>query len=91
MISIHLGSNPLVSLLGRWAVPEETVYQAPVTGIAYYLSAPQSLLELKRNPLHVVVYSIFVLSFCTYFSRIWVNISGIGSKDVAKTLMDQEL
>lgn len=91
VISIHLGANPLVSILGRWDTPAETVYQTPVSGIAYYLSAPQSPIELKRNPLHVVVYTVFVLSFCTFFSRIWINISGTGSKDVARTLMDQEL
>ena len=34
---------------------------------------------------------MFVLSSCAFFSRIWIDVSGSSSKDVARQLMDQEL
>lgn len=32
-----------------------------------------------------------MLSSCAFFSRIWIDVSGSSSKDVARQLMDQEL
>ena len=35
--------------------------------------------------------TIFVLSSCAFFSRIWIDVSGSSSRDVARQLIDQEL
>jgi|TARA_B110000305_G_C19390366_1_gene614495 protein transport protein SEC61 subunit alpha len=32
-----------------------------------------------------------VLTSCAFFSRIWIDVSGSSSRDVARQLMDQEL
>ena len=38
-----------------------------------------------------MIYTIFVLASCAFFSRIWIDVSGSSSRDVARQLMDQEL
>jgi protein transport protein SEC61 subunit alpha len=41
--------------------------------------------------LKALIYTVFVLSSCAFFSRIWIDVSGSSSKDVARQLMDQDL
>lgn len=87
-------TNLLVSLIGRW---REMTYQGgqtymiPVGGLAYYLSSPHSFAEVAADPLHALFYIAFVLSSCAFLSKVWINVSGQSSKDVAKQLKQQQL
>ena len=38
-----------------------------------------------------MVYVIFMMGSCAFFSRMWIDISGSSSRDVAKQLMGQDL
>lgn len=42
-------------------------------GIFYYLTAPPTLIDLQRDPVHVFLYIVIVLSACAYFSVIWTR------------------
>jgi len=66
-------------------------HQAPIGGLAYYISPPQSLTSIIQDPIHAVIYTTFVITSCAFFSRIWIDVSGSSSRDVARQLMDQEL
>jgi protein transport protein SEC61 subunit alpha len=66
-------------------------HQAPIGGLAYYISPPQSLTSIMQDPIHAVIYTTFVITSCAFFSRIWIDVSGSSSRDVARQLMDQEL
>jgi len=68
----------VIGLLGKWE------NNTPVGGLSYYVSPPQSILDLKRDPIHVVFYCIFLLLCCAFFSRIWIEVSGTSGKDVAR-------
>ena len=57
----------------------------------YYLSPPSSILELSRDPLHVIIYIVFILTTTAILSKIWIDISGTAAKDVARQLTDQDL
>lgn len=59
-----------------------------VSGIALYLSTPNSFSLLVTDPLRVIVYAIFFLLCCILFSYLWVEISGLNAKKVAKQLYD---
>jgi len=83
--------NFIVSLLGKWQDYDMAGHQAPIGGLAYYISPPQSLYDIQRDPVHAIVYTTFVLSACAFFSRIWIDVSGSSSRDVARQLIDQEL
>jgi len=66
-------------------------HQSPIGGLAYYISPPQSMHDILRDPIHALIYAIFVLSSCAFFSRIWIDVSGSSAKDVVIQLFDQEL
>jgi len=85
-------TNLLVNLLGRWKEFDGGQGQSfPIGGLVYYLSPPTSLSDIATDPLHAVVYIIFILSVCAFFSKTWIEVSGQSAKDVAKQLKDQQM
>jgi protein transport protein SEC61 subunit alpha len=83
--------NFIVSLLGKWQDYDMAGHSAPIGGLAYYISPPQSLYDIQRDPIHAIIYTTFVLCSCAFFSRIWIDVSGSSTRDVVKQLIDQEL
>ena len=83
--------NFIVSLLGKWQDYDMAGHQSPIGGLAYYISPPQSFHDIMRDPIHALIYAVFVLSSCAFFSRIWIDVSGSSAKDVVRQLVDQEL
>lgn len=66
-------------------------HSAPIGGLAYYISPPQSFYDIQRDPVHAMIYIVFVMGSCAFFSRIWIDVSGSSSKDVARQFIEQEL
>ena len=56
-----------------------------VSGLAYYLQVP-SLATVMTNPLGVIVYAVVFIGACILFAWLWVELSNIGPKAVAKQL-----
>lgn len=54
----------------------------PVGGLCYYLSPPESMGAIFEDPIHVIVYIIFMLGSCAFFSKTWIEVSGSSAKDV---------
>jgi protein transport protein SEC61 subunit alpha len=85
-------TNIFVNLFGRWREVEGGQGQSfPVAGLVYYLSPPTSLSDIGADPLHAVVYIIFILSACALFSKTWIEVSGQSARDVARQLKDQQM
>jgi len=85
-------SNFVVNLLGQWQESDFGNSNAiPVGGLAYYLSPPQSLADVYADPIHVVIYIVFVLTSCGAFAKTWIEVSGQSPRDVAKQLRDQQM
>ncbi len=57
-----------------------------VSGIAYLLTPPRSLDMIITEPLHVLVYGVVFIAICILFAVLWVELSNIGPKAVAKQL-----
>jgi len=85
--------NFLIGFLGTWQQMDASYqnHMVPVGGLAYYLSAPHTLSEIMRDPLHTIFYLTFVLASCALFSKTWIEVSGSAPKDVAKQLRDQNM
>merc|ERR1719443_2358444 len=49
------------------------------------------MMEVVEDPLHAVVYLIFILVACAMFSKTWIEVSGSSARDVAKQLRDQQM
>jgi protein transport protein SEC61 subunit alpha len=83
--------NYFVSFLGKWQEYDMAGNSAPVGGLAYYISPPRDFIHIQRDPVHFLLYSIFVMASCAIFSRIWIDVSGQSPKDVCRQLMDQDM
>merc|ERR1719343_1452679 len=84
-------ANLLVNLLGQWQEVEVTGQSIPVGGIAYYISPPNSFMDIWDDPIHALFYMTFVISSCALFSKAWIDVSGTSARDVAKQLKDQQM
>jgi len=91
ILATRFRGNFIVGLLGKWQDYDMAGHQQPIGGLAYYISPPQSLYDLTRDPIHAIVYTIFVLSSCAFFSRIWIDISGSSSRDVARQFIENDM
>ncbi|KAG7229616.1 hypothetical protein INR49_012660 [Caranx melampygus] len=63
----------------------------PVGGLCYYLSPPESFGSVLDDPVHAVIYIVFMLGSCAFFSKTWIEVSGSSAKDVAKQLKEQQM
>ncbi|GAB1285946.1 Protein transport protein Sec61 subunit alpha isoform 2 [Apodemus speciosus] len=86
MLSVRFSGNFLVNLLGQWADVSGggPARSYPVGGLCYYLSPPESMGAIFEDPVHVVVYIIFMLGSCAFFSKTWIEVSGSSAKDQLK-------
>ncbi|VBB31138.1 unnamed protein product [Acanthocheilonema viteae] len=90
MLAAKFGGNILVNLLGTWS--DAGGYRSyPTGGICYYLSPPETLAHVIEDPMHCVVYIVFMLGSCAFFSKTWIDVSGSSAKDVAKQLKEQQM
>mmetsp|Transcript_49805 Transcript_49805/g.100015 ORF Transcript_49805/g.100015 Transcript_49805/m.100015 type:complete len:481 (-) Transcript_49805:2-1444(-) len=85
--------NIIIHILGRWEEPEMSVsgQMRPVGGIAYYISPLNSFAEIVSDPVHALLYIIFILASCALFSKTWIQVSGTSASDVSKQLRDQQM
>ncbi|XP_066952679.1 protein transport protein Sec61 subunit alpha [Macrobrachium rosenbergii] len=94
MLAVKFQGNFFVSLLGVWndpgaGGPGRASY--PVGGLCYYMSPPESFGHVLEDPLHAIIYIVFMLGSCAFFSKTWIDVSGSSAKDVAKQLKEQQM
>lgn len=90
MLHNKFSNNFIIRLLGTWEVSEYTRGQSiPVGGLCYYLSPPASWEQITADPLHMFLYIVFMLGTCALFSRLWIDVSGSSTGDVADRLTKQ--
>ena len=46
---------------------------------------------MQNDPLHAIVYILFILISCAIFSRTWIEVSGSNPREVAQNLKDQRI
>ncbi|MHA1751203.1 MAG: preprotein translocase subunit SecY [Candidatus Helarchaeota archaeon] len=63
--------------------------------ILYFLSPPRGLYELIYYPgqwvIHIIVYTIILIILCVWFSKIWVDVSGIAPRDISQQILNSGL
>merc|ERR1712003_267200 len=90
MLSTRFAGNFFVSLLGVWDASEGGPGRSyPTGGLCYYLSPPESYKGVMADPMHAVLYVVFMLGSCAFFSMTWIDVSGSSAKDVSKQLREQ--
>lgn len=93
MLASRFGGNFFVNLLGVWQDVSAggPARSYPIGGLCYYLSPPESFGSMVGDPIHAVLYIIFMLGSCAFFSKTWIEVSGSSAKDVAKQLKEQQM
>jgi len=90
MLSVKFAGNFFVNLLGVWSdAGGGRAY--PIAGLCYYLSPPESAGHILEDPIHAMLYIVFMLGSCAFFSKTWIDVSGSSAKDVAKQLREQQM
>lgn len=85
MLAVKFQGNIIVNLLGVWSDiggggPARSY---PVGGLCYYLSPPESVGHILQDPIHAILYILFMLGSCAFFSKTWIEISGSSAKAVS--------
>ncbi|KOX69069.1 Protein transport protein Sec61 subunit alpha isoform 2 [Melipona quadrifasciata] len=93
MLAVKFQGNIIVNLLGVWSDiggggPARSY---PVGGLCYYLSPPESVGHILQDPIHAILYILFMLGSCAFFSKTWIEVSGSSAKAVAKQLKEQQM
>ncbi|MFX0011494.1 MAG: preprotein translocase subunit SecY, partial [Candidatus Hermodarchaeota archaeon] len=63
-------------------------YLVPKSGLIYYLSPPLGIDALVDDPFRAVVYLFIFIILCIYLGKIWVEVSGLASRDIAQQIID---
>lgn len=63
----------------------------PIGGLCYYLSPPRTPLQVTQDPVYAVVYTIFMIGSCAFYSRIWINLINISAVDVSHMIRKENL
>ena len=63
-------------------------YLLPTSGLVYILSPPQGIEALTDDPLRAVIYLIIFIFLCISLGKIWVEVSGLGPREIAQQIID---
>ncbi len=80
-------SNMLIRLLGEWTT-NDPYRVVPKSGLVYYIFHRNNIME---DPLQFVIYVLFVLGSCAWFSRFWIELSGQSVASMTKQLTDANM
>lgn len=63
----------------------------PVGGFAYWISPITSWYDLFRDPIHLILYTAFMVTTCGLFARMWIDISGNSARDLSRQLSEKDM
>ncbi len=85
---VGASSGSWVNYLGVWGNANSSY---PTGGLVYYMSAPQGVDQTIGDPIHSVIYLLYLVGMAVLFARLWVEIGGLNPRAVAKNLMDADV
>lgn len=47
------------------------------------MSPPETFGHVLTDPVHAILYIVFMLGSCAFFSKTWIDVSGSSAKDVS--------
>ncbi|WP_309493552.1 preprotein translocase subunit SecY [Candidatus Hecatella orcuttiae] len=83
ILSSRFPNSFLAEILGR----VDAVTGQPTGGIVYFLTPPGNLQAVMLDPLRALVYTVLFAGICVVFAKLWVELTGMTSRDVAKQLI----
>jgi protein transport protein SEC61 subunit alpha len=86
-------SNIFLNLIGTFQSGSEGQLQ-PTGGLVYFLTPPRGIIgegSVAADPIRAVVYLAIFTLLCAALAMVWVEVSGISSKDIAKQLLGSQM
>ncbi len=62
------------------------MFFSPLQGVSNYLSTPNGIFAVVADPLRAVIYLVVLVLLCMGFAWMWVNMTGMGPRNVAEQL-----
>lgn len=89
-------TNPFVTFFAKFETQTGTSgasnYMTPSPGcILYYLTPPRSITGFADDPVRAIIYMLILILLCIWFSKIWVDVSGIAPRDIAHQILQAGL
>lgn len=88
LLSNYIGSSPPGWM--KYLVVYNSQF-TPTAGLVYYLTPPNGIQQSAADPIHAIIYTLFLMVLAVLFARIWVEIGGLSSRAVAKNLMNADV
>ncbi len=85
------GTNTWLGYLGTFPTGANATSTYPTGGLVYYMTAPQGIQQTFSDPIHSVIYLLYLVGMAVLFAKLWVEIGGLNPKAVAKNLMDADV
>jgi protein transport protein SEC61 subunit alpha len=90
------GSNPFVKFFANFSEQPTgqgaSQYWQPSPGcVLYYLTPPRTIQDLAADPLRAIIYMGILILLCVWFSKIWVDVSGIAPRDISHQILQAGL
>jgi len=63
----------------------------PLGGVVHYLESPRGIAGVMSDPLQAIIYLAILVGLCTGFAWLWVQMTGMGPRDVAQQLQESGL
>ncbi|MFW9921961.1 MAG: preprotein translocase subunit SecY [Candidatus Thorarchaeota archaeon] len=89
ILARKIPNNPIVELIGKWDFNADQ--PAPTGGLTYFVTAPRGIAQVVDDPIRSIIYIVILVAACMIFSAIWLETAGMGSRDVAKQLLDADM
>ncbi|MHA1265216.1 MAG: preprotein translocase subunit SecY [Candidatus Helarchaeota archaeon] len=88
--------NPFIEFFAKFQTPLGTsgssTWLTPAPGcVLYYLTPPRSISQLAADPIRALVYMFILVLLCVWFSKIWVDVSGIAPRDISHQILQAGL
>lgn len=74
----------VTGLFGNWQEAGMQGQLVPVGGLIYYITSPRSLFEALRDPIHTIIYALFIIGSTNYFIQLAHFSQEPGLKSLAK-------
>jgi preprotein translocase SecY subunit len=84
-------TNGWLKWLGTFPTGANATSTYPTGGLVYYMTAPQGINQTFADPIHSVIYLVYLVGMAVLFAKLWVEIGGLNPKAVAKNLMDADV
>ncbi len=96
ILNNYVGANPpswfhYLAVFPAASANQTTTSSFPIGGLVYYMTAPQGVNQTIADPIHSVVYLLYLVGMAVLFARLWVEIGGLNPRAVAKNLMDADV